>query len=140
MADRLTVLTDDGVTEVDAEIDGERVLLTPLDLEAATGWELKPEGLCRGDVCVPFTGSGSGERAGRADRADLAQVAGALRRPLAFDTEHGVVALGTAARDRAESLRTLAAPDFTLPDLDGNSVSFSAFTGRKRMLLAWASW
>ena len=38
---------------MEARIDGDRVLVDPASLEAATGWVLKPEGLCRGSVCVP---------------------------------------------------------------------------------------
>ena len=28
--------------------------VTVADFESGTGWELKPEGACRGDVCVPL--------------------------------------------------------------------------------------
>ena len=29
--------------------------LTPQELESASGWSLKPEGLCKGAACVPLS-------------------------------------------------------------------------------------
>jgi hypothetical protein len=40
------------------------VIVTGIDVsmeafEAGTGWEIKPEGACKGDVCVPLDRSGA---------------------------------------------------------------------------------
>src|SRR5512134_1578523 len=96
---------------VAATVAGGRVLVPAADLERATGWALKPEGLCREAVCVPVR-----ERAALASArgVDLAAFAAALGRPLALDAAEGVAALGTAAADRAASLASLEAPDFSL--------------------------
>ena len=126
----LTVLDEDRMVDVAAEVDGERVLLSHEALAEATGWELKPEGLCRGDLCVPLR-----ERPGPA--VDLAVVAGALLRPLALDVEEAVAVLGAPPQAGAGPTQ---APDFTLPDLDGRPFTFSSLAGRKRLLFAWASW
>ena len=67
-------------------------------------------------------------------------LAGALRRPVATEAGHGLAVIGTPATEAAESMRSLRAPDFTLPDLDGNDVSLGDFAGRKRLLVAFASW
>jgi len=32
----------------------DRLSLSAEDLEAATGWEIKPDGACKGDECVPL--------------------------------------------------------------------------------------
>ena len=125
----LTVLTSETSTEVEADIDGERVVLDRDALLAATGWELKPEGLCRDDACVPLR-----------DGDDLAAVAAALRLPLAMELDAGVVALGEAAHERAAAMASLDAPAFTLEGVSGGTISLDDFAGRKRMLLAWASW
>jgi hypothetical protein len=127
----LTVLTSGSSEEVPANVDGERVLLDATALEAATGWDARPEGLCRGDTCVPLRD---------VDPTDLAAVAGVLRRPLAVELAAGVVALGDAAEDRGAAMATLDAPPFELAGVDGGTVSLEAYADRKRLLLAWASW
>ena len=38
----------------DARVEGERLWLSSSELEAATGWSSRPEGVCRGSVCVPI--------------------------------------------------------------------------------------
>jgi hypothetical protein len=87
-----------GARPVDARIEGARVLAVAASLEAATGWVLKPEGLCRGSVCVPVP-----DRAALVvDGAiDVARFAAALRRPIVVDPDEAVVAIGIPAADRA---------------------------------------
>ncbi len=47
-------LIDAGKThELAAQLSGDRVWIAAASLRDALGWELKPEGLCRRDVCVP---------------------------------------------------------------------------------------
>ncbi len=129
------------VSDHETTVDGFRrddVLLIPEDaLTAATGWELKTQGLCQDDVCVPVR-----DRAalGPAGLIDTAAFGAALRRPIAVDAEHGLAVIGTAASEASETMRSLDAPDFTLPDLYGNDVSLRDFAGRKRLLVAFASW
>ena len=48
----ITVVTDREAT-VDGFRSGDALLLSEDALAEATGWELKPQGLCQGDVCVP---------------------------------------------------------------------------------------
>ena len=50
----VTLLTDRGMRAVDARVEGERLWLDAAALEDATGWALKPEGLCRDEACVPL--------------------------------------------------------------------------------------
>ena len=41
--------------------------VSPRDAEAITGWTLKPEGMCRDELCVPL-----GEEARRDGKVDVA--------------------------------------------------------------------
>jgi hypothetical protein len=101
-------------------------------LERRTGWSLRPEGLCRGDVCVPV-------RDRLPDNAvDVTVLSDALRMPLLVDEEHGLWCLGPQALGKA--LQTAVAPDFVLPDLDGREFALSSLRGQKVFLVAWASW
>ena len=59
-----TLIDGDRVVALRASQHGERVRLAPEVLRDATGWELKPEGLCQGDLCVPVR-----DRAALADDA-----------------------------------------------------------------------
>lgn len=133
----LTIIDDGRVKEVDARVAGDRVLLTPEALREGLGWELHDDTLCNDTMCVPLP-AGSSLAAG--GPLDLAEVASALDRPLAVDLVERAAYLGTSARERADTLRSLLAPDFTLPDLGGRSFSLADQRGKKVLLVAWASW
>ena len=122
----------------DAREYGDRLWLSADDLETATGWVLKPEGLCREDACVPLPRDGSWRD--EDDRIDLTAFARRFGRPVVRDAEHGLWAFGESAQDAVEDLRSSRAPDVTLPDLDGRRHALSDFRGRKVFLLSWGSY
>jgi hypothetical protein len=114
------------------------MLLTTLDLSVddfadATGWIAKPEGMCKGEACVPTPGAVDAD-----GHLDVAAVAERLGMALVADDDAGVWALGPESGGRA--LTTAVAPDLTLPDVDGNPFHLAAMHGRKVLLVAWASW
>ena len=131
-----TVITD-GVATVDARIDGDRLLIDATSLPSTIGWELKPEGLCRDDVCVPVRDR---EQLFVDDQLDLAAVAGALRRPFVADADRGVAAVALPSEERRRALREHQAPVFALPDLDGRVHSLEEWRGRKKLLIAFSTW
>ncbi len=106
-------------------------------LEQATGWSLKPEGLCRDQVCVPVRNAAA---LSKDDQINLAEFARLMKLNILIDAQRKIVALGEQAENRSASMSTLDAPDFTLPDIHGRQVSFSDYNRRKRLLLAWSSW
>jgi hypothetical protein len=122
-----TVLTDAGELTLGAE-DG--LWLTASDAERATGWTLKPEGMCRDDLCVPMPV--------REGRVDVAAFWARLDRPVVRDGETWV--LGAGAEQRNGALARLMSPDFTLPDVNGVPHTLSALRGKKVFLCTWASW
>jgi hypothetical protein len=134
---QVTIISDEART-VPATVQGDRILLEPSQLPDALGWELKPEGLCRGDVCVPVRDP-SALRAGP-DGLDLAAVAAALGRPVVVDAAGGMAAVALPAEQRRQALESLQAPPFSLSDLDGVTRSLSEWRGDKKLLVAFASW
>ena len=136
MTHSVTVITDE-VATVEGDAETTRVLLAPDVLPAAIGWVLKPEGLCRDDVCVPVRDR---ERLFAGDALDLAAVADTLARPIVIDSEAGVAAMALPSEERHRALRDHVAPPFTLPDLDGELHSLDEWRGRKKLLIAFSSW
>lgn len=115
------------------------MILDTLDLDAAefahrTGWEIKPEGACRDDRCVPLPPMPDVA----AGHVDVRVFAERLGMPLLHDEAHGVWSLGPEAGGRV--LASAALPDIELPDLDGNLFALRSLRGQKVLLLAWASW
>jgi hypothetical protein len=132
-----TLIDDRRVIETEASTDGTIVHLSPEALQTALGWQLKPEGLCRGEVCIPL---GHHPAVATAAGVDLAAFADAIGRPLALDVDERAAALGVSAVERGRRMTSLEAPDFTLPDLTGRLHSLSDHRGRKVLLVAYASW
>src|SRR4029077_12676214 len=87
------------------------------EFEARTGWQAKPEGLCKGDRCVPLP-------AGTTAPLDARVLAARLVMPLGHDEGSGRWVLGPEGGGRA--LTTAVAPDLELPDVDGNPFRLSS--------------
>lgn len=135
----ITVLFEDEPHVAErAREDGGRLLLDAADLEAATGWALKPEGLCRADACVPLPADGSWQDAD--GRVDLVAFAERLGRPAVRDEDHGIWAFGEGVGPRGVTAPSAQAPDIALPDLDGRMHALSDFRGMKLFLYSWGSY
>ena len=99
--------------------------------EEATGWAVRPEGACRGSVCVPLDVRGP--------CLDLEAVGARLGMGIVHDERHGLWAAGPSTVG-GRALEWAEAPDFTLPDLDGREFRLCSLRGQKVVLVAWASW
>ena len=126
------VLNDEGELSV-AATDG--LWLSAEDAARATGWTLKPEGMCRDEFCVPLPATSA--RDGRVDAAAFWQLLG---RPVVHDAANDTWVLGAGADQRNAAMAGLTAPDFTLPDVAGVPHTLSALRGSKVFLSTWASW
>jgi hypothetical protein len=104
--------------------------------EAGTGWAIKPEGACKGEVCVPMP---AGARTSDG-RVDVDVVAERLGMPVVTDRERGLSALGPETALTGRVLTTAEAPELELPDAEGKPFRLSSLRGKKVVLIAWASW
>jgi len=134
---KVTVLVDSGVCEIDGSIIDNAVVVSPGALHAALGWEIKPEGICRGDLCIPLHDQTA---VIRADGVDLVAAARLIGSETLIDTTSSIVAVSLPAQNRHLSLIGRQAANFTLPDLDGNLHSLNEFEGKRRLLVAFATW
>jgi hypothetical protein len=124
----------------DALAQGDDLWLDGPTIERATGWAWKPEGLCHGDVCVPLPPGAAGEALVRDGRLNLAAMWRRSGRPVVHDAAGETWVFGTGAAERSAALASLQAPDFELPDLEGNRHRLSDWRGHKVFLATWASW
>jgi hypothetical protein len=109
------------------------VIVDRLDLSAeefalATGWEIKPEGACKAEVCVPL---------GPSEDFDAMAAAQRLGMEVVEDKDAGLWAFGPESLGN-RALVSAEAPELVLPDLDGNEFRLSTLRGQKVLLVAWA--
>jgi len=135
---RATIVDGERVTEVDVRVDTDTVFLAAGEFTRATGWTLKPEGLCRDDACFPVRDRSA--VVADDDTISLRGAADVLSRPLALEADPPVAVLGEAPAAVGAALASGRAPNFALPDLDGGTIELDDYAGRKRMIFAWSSW
>ena len=102
--------------------------VTPEAFFAGTGWELKPEGACKADVCVPLEQSGEFDVLAASDR---------LRMAVVHDEEAGLWAIGPETLG-GRVLLSAEAPDLVLEDLDGHPFALRSLRGQKVVIVSWA--
>jgi hypothetical protein len=111
----------------------DRLDLTPAELERQIGWELRPEGLCKDDRCVPFPAAASAD-----GHIDVRAVAERLGMPLVHDDRHDLWALGPESGGRV--LDSAELPSIVLTDVDRRPFDLASLRGEKVLIAAWASW
>jgi len=140
---RATIVYDDRTSEISAadEQPGQLWIATA-DLKRAIGFELKPQGVCRDELCFPMPKSREQEfvrkRAGKS-WFNLVAFARLVEQPVAHDEAFSIWYFGLRS-DQRQVLSSLKALDFTLRDINGKTHSLSDFRGKKVLLLTWASW
>jgi hypothetical protein len=102
-----------------------------------TGWEAKPEGMCRGELCVPAPGALDN------GMVNVEAAAGKLGMPLVHEPAHGVWALGVStATGRALTSAKAVFPSSLIDGTsnDNTTFDFTSLRGRRMIMVAWASW
>jgi len=142
---RATVVYDDKATEINPaqNPDGtDQLWITTADLARATRFEVKPQGVCREELCFPLPKARHAEflrKDSGKEWFNLTEFAGLVHQPVAHDGALSTWYFGLRS-DQQQRLASLRAPDFTLPDVNGKPHSLSDFRGKKVFLITWASW
>jgi AhpC/TSA family len=138
-----TIIYDDHATIIStANEDAGQLWITTVDLKRATNFELKPQGVCRNELCFPLPKARRQEfvrKSAGKTWFNIVAFAGLVHQPVAHDEALATWYFGLRS-DQRQGLSALRAPDFTLPDLNGKTHSLSDFRGKKVLLLTWASW
>ena len=102
---RLTVIDESGSHSFE-QVGFGKLGVSADDFARATGWSLKPEGLCKGEICVPVRDTAAMSNGVAIDLAEFARVTG---RDMVIDAPRNVMAMGCllytspSPRDRTRS-------------------------------------
>jgi len=140
---RTTIVYDDTATDLAAaREDAGQLWITTADLKRATRFEVKPQGVCRDELCFPLPKARQQEFVHKTPSVtwfNMTAFAGLVHQPVAHDAALATWYFGLRS-DQRQQLSSLQAPDFTLPDLQGKPHRLSDFRGKKILLVTWASW
>jgi hypothetical protein len=132
-----TVLYNDHATKLDKirpGVDNLRDLwVRAADLPRINEFELKPEGACRADMCIPV--AKNLKSGGWFNLSGFARKLGQT-----VVTDSGVWSFGEIPVVRGSFYNSRIAPDFAAPDRKGRVVHLSDFRGKKVLVVTWASW
>jgi len=105
------------------------------DLPRINGFEIKPQGACRADICIPIPRAMI--RGGTFNLTAFAQRVG---QKFIADPSARVWSFGEIPVVQGAYVESRIAPDVTVPDRKGRPVRLSQFRGKKVLLVTWASW
>lgn len=147
LAGNRMVIFDNLTTEVAAPpatlASGEDLWVTLADLTKATKFVLKPQGVCRDELCFPIPKARKAaflSTQGKTTWFNLSEFARLTKQPTAYDAENSTWFFGPRPEEQNQFVSSLIAPNFRLPDASGKLRSLSEFRGKKVLLVTWASW
>jgi hypothetical protein len=129
-----TVLYADRAVPLDrVRVDGNELWVRAADLPRINEFELKPQGACRAELCIPVT---------KAMRQGEYFHLSAFARKIgeAYVADSGVWSFGEIPVLTGAYTESRQAPDFAVPDRAGKIVHLKDFRGKKVLVVTWASW
>ena len=133
---RATLLYDGRAIVVDrTSVDAGALWIQQADLPSINGFELKPQGACREDICIPIA-----RPMIRGNRFNLTAFAQRIGQRVVADPAMGVWSFGEIPVVRGAFLESRIAPDFSVPDRKGRPVRLSQFRKKKVLVVTWAAW
>jgi hypothetical protein len=135
-----TVLYDDRTIGLDHVGSGpspatDALWIRKADLPRVNDFELKPQGACRADVCIPIP-----KTMVHGGYFNLTAFARKVGQAVVPDASARVWSFGEIPVVRGAFLESRMAPDVAVPDRKGRPVHLSDFRGKKVLLVTWASW
>ncbi len=129
-----TVLYNDSTVKLDKiRPDAKDLWVRAADLPRINEFELKPQGACRADMCIPV--------AKTLKNGPWFNLTGFSRKlGQAYINDSGVWSFGDIPVMRGSFYSSRIAPDFAVPDRKGKLVHLSDFRGKKVLVFTWASW
>ncbi len=134
-----TVLYQGKTITLDTVGSGDGLLIKPEDLPRINGFEIKPEGACYNDLCIPMNDQLLTEQDGQ-QWFNLTAFAELLDQPYVVDQEASVWSFAEIPAKRQNMMLDAMAPEFELTDRKGNVVRMSDLKGKKALIVTWSSW
>jgi hypothetical protein len=119
--------------------EGNNLLIRPEDLTGINGFELKPEGACFAEMCIPLTAELMVEQNG-SQWFDLCAFAELLGQAYVADAETKVWSFAEIPAKRDSMMVDAMAPDFEVTDRKGNVIRMADLKGKKALIVTWSSW
>jgi hypothetical protein len=105
------------------------------DLPRVNGFELKPQGACRADLCIPIPKTMT-----RGTFFNLTAFAKKAAQPVVAEPSARVWSFGEMQALGGGLSNSRIAPDFEVLDRLGRPVHLAGFRGKKSLVITWASW
>jgi hypothetical protein len=118
---------------------GPGLLIRPEDLVRVNGFEVKPEGVCFADMCIPMNDTLLVEQNGMR-WFDLTAFADLLGQPYVADEQSRVWSFAEIPAKRERTLLNALAPEFEVKDRQGKVIRLADFRGKKALIVTWSSW
>lgn len=134
-----TVLYQGHTFTLDNTGSGDELLVSEQDFSRITGFELKPEGACYGDLCIPMSAQIQTEQDGQ-QWYNLCAFADLLEQPYVADTAARVWSFAEIPVKRQSMMVDAMAPDLEITDRQGNVVRLADLKGKKALIVTWSSW
>jgi hypothetical protein len=119
----------------DARPNGNDLWVRKADLPRINEFEVKPQGACRNDVCIPIP-----KTMLQGEFFNLTAFANKLGEKYVSDSTSRAWSFGEIPVLTGSYTSSRMAPDFAVADRKGRVVHLSDFKGKKALVVTWASW